>query len=86
MNIGVWLFQESKIENEASLFFFFLDGQVFPYFSGSIHSYFYTFWNFFFFFFFIYKKPFSPDETAKLKALQSPPRYLPSIPFFFLDR
>lgn len=23
MNIGVWLFQESKIENEASLFFFF---------------------------------------------------------------
>lgn len=78
MNIGVWLFQESKIENEASLFFF-LDGQVFPYFSGSIHSYFYTFWIFFFF---IYKKPFSPDETAKLKALQSP-RYLPSIPFFF---
>lgn len=85
MNIGVWLFQESKIENEASLFFFFFFG--WPSFSLFFRINSFLFLYFLdFFFFFIYKKPFSPDETAKLKALQSPPRYLPSIPFFFLDR
>lgn len=77
MNIGVWLFQESKIENEASLFFF-----GWPSFSLFFRINSFLFLYFLDFFFFIYKKPFSPDETAKLKALQSP-RYLPSIPFFF---
>lgn len=78
MNIGVWLFQESKIENEASLFFFWM-AKFFLIFQDQFILIFILFG---FFFFFIYKKPFSPDETAKLKALQSP-RYLPSIPFFF---
>lgn len=52
MNIGVWLFQESKIENEASLFFFWM-AKFFLIFQDQFILIFILFGIFFFFFSYI---------------------------------